>query len=126
MLYLARVYSNASPTGSILRLLAQMRSDSVWDVLTDEETLKLSTIPPELGSLVLVEVQNELVVRIEDATQWVMELVQNYLSLGITPAFLEQEADRAERWRQDLTLQSQELERRTLELEAKLCQPQET
>ena len=94
----------------------------IWDIITDEDTLKLSTIPPELGSLVLVEFNNDLVVRIEDATQWVIELVQTYLTSGITPEFLQQEADRAEHWRQDLTLQTQELERRTLELEAKMCQ----
>ncbi|MFZ4665151.1 MAG: hypothetical protein ACOYME_01840 [Prochlorotrichaceae cyanobacterium] len=122
MLYLARVHFNVSPAGAILKLLAQKRSDLIWDIITNEDTLQLSTIPPELGSLVLVEVNNDLVVRIEDATQWVIELVQTYLTVGITPEFLQQEADRAEHWRQDLTLQSQELERRTLELEAKICQ----
>ena len=122
MLYLARVYLKSSPAGTILKLLAQKRSDLIWDIITDEDTLKLSTIPPELGSLVLVEFNNDLVVRIEDATQWVIELVQTYLTSGLTPEFLQQEADRAEHWRQDLTLQTQELERRTLELEAKMCQ----
>ena len=48
-----------------------------------------------------------------------MELIQNYLTTGISPEFLRQEAERAEDWRQNLTLQNQDLARRTLELEAR-------
>jgi hypothetical protein len=37
----------------------------------------------------------------------------------MTPAQLRQEAERAESWRQSLTLQNQDLARRSLELEAR-------
>jgi hypothetical protein len=121
MLYLARVYMNHEP-GVHLKLLAQKRSDFLWEVLTTEETLKLSAISPELGSLVLVEVNNRLVIRLEDATHWVVELIGQYLSIGVSPDFLKQEAEKAEQFRRELTLQFQDLERRHIELEARNCQ----
>jgi chromosome segregation ATPase len=70
--------------------------------------------------LVLVELSStHQVVSIQEAKDWILELMQKYLTQGITPDFLKQETERAEQWRQSLTLQSQELERRTLELEAR-------
>lgn len=120
MLYLARVYNQSA--GVCLRLLAQQRSEFLWEVLETEETLTLSAISPELGSLVLVEVNNKLVIRLEDATHWVVDLIDQYLSQGITPKFLAQEAALAEQCRQAITLQLQDLERRQLELEARTCQ----
>lgn len=48
-----------------------------------------------------------------------LDLIGTYLTTGITPDFLRQEAERAEQWRQSLTLQNQDLARRTLELEAR-------
>ena len=72
------------------------------------------------NALVLVELSTtHQVLSIQDAKDWVLELVGTYLINGITPAYLQQETERAEQWRQSLTLQSQELDRRTLELEAR-------
>jgi hypothetical protein len=122
MLYLARVYIRPDQPGVHLSLLAQKRSDFLWEVLDTEETLTLSAISPELGSLVLVEVNNRLVVRLEDATHWVVELIGKYLSQGISPDFLQQEGERAEQCRQEITLQIQELERRQIEIAARACQ----
>jgi hypothetical protein len=48
----------------------------------------------------------------------VIYLVQTYLADGITPDLLQQEIANVEDWRQTLTLQNQDLARRTLELEA--------
>jgi predicted RNase H-like nuclease (RuvC/YqgF family) len=48
-----------------------------------------------------------------------LDLVEQYLSAGVTPTFLQEEAERTEQWRQDLTLQSQDLTRRHLEMEAR-------
>lgn len=53
------------------------------------------------------------------ATNWVLELVYRYLTTGITPDFLQLEAEKAEEWRQSLTLQSQALSRRLIEVEAR-------
>jgi hypothetical protein len=70
--------------------------------------------------LVLVELSSTGdIERIEEATGWILHLVETYLTTGITPQFLREEADRAEQWRQSLTLQNQEIARRSLELEAR-------
>lgn len=122
MLYLARVYIRPDQPGVKLSLLAQQRSKFLWEVLETEEILTLSAISPELGSLVLVEVNNKLVVRLEDATHWVVDMIDKYLTQGVSPGFLQEEAERAERCRQEITLQIQELERRQLEMAARACQ----
>jgi hypothetical protein len=122
MLYLARVYIRPDQPGVKLSLLAQKRSEFLWEVLETEEILTLSAISPELGSLVLVEVNNKLVVRLEDATHWVVEMINKYLSQGISPDFLQQEGERAEQCRQQITLQLQDLERRQIEIAARACQ----
>lgn len=78
------------------------------------------------GMLVLVERTSAgQVTSIQDAQPWVLGIVQEYLAAGLSPVLLEQEAQRAEQWRQSLTLQSQELARRSLELEARRDQIQE-
>jgi chromosome segregation ATPase len=78
------------------------------------------------GALVLVELDGlNQVGTVEDATPWVLDLVDHYLSYGVTPEALEQEIERAERWRQSLTLKSQEVDRRALETAARRDEIQE-
>jgi hypothetical protein len=127
MQYLAQVQKKAFLGKAGLRLLAQERSEYAWSLVTDED-LVLATEASTLseGLLVLVELDsNRQVVAIADATHWVLDIAQKFLSTGITPAFLQEETDRAEQWRQSLTLQSQEIDRRALELEARREQIQE-
>ena len=62
---------------------------------------------------------NEQIVALEDATEWVTDFVAEYLTLGLTPKGLEEELVRAEQWRQSLTLQTQEVRRRALETAAR-------
>ncbi|MGB3292180.1 MAG: hypothetical protein WBB01_04190, partial [Phormidesmis sp.] len=70
--------------------------------------------------LVLLELDaDDKVVAVEDATQWVLDFISEYLTLGLTPKALEEELERAEQWRQSLTLQSQEVRRRALETAAR-------
>ncbi|HSF75339.1 MAG TPA: hypothetical protein VLA84_16205, partial [Microcoleus sp.] len=72
------------------------------------------------GMLLLANVDdNSQVLHIQAATNWVLQLVEKYLTTGFTPDFLQQEAQKAEDWRQSLTLQSQELSRRLIEVEAR-------
>jgi predicted RNase H-like nuclease (RuvC/YqgF family) len=78
------------------------------------------------GHLVLVELDAmNQISAVEDATPWVLSLVENYLAFGVTPEVLEQEIERAERWRQSLTLKSQEVDRRALETAARRDEIQE-
>lgn len=127
MHYLAKVQKKAFLGGAELTLLAVQRSDTVWERLAKErliETPRLLAFPE--GSLVLVEVDGaNQVVAVEDAIPWVITLVEQYLTYGITPAALEQEIERAERWRQSLTLKSQEVDRRALETAARRDEIQE-
>lgn len=126
MLYLAQVQKQGMTGKAGLRLLAYERSEYTWSLITHEDVVP-ATEAMNLGEgrLVLAELTaTRQVVSIEDAKDWVLEIVKEFLSRGITPAFLDQEKERAEQWRQSLTLQSQELDRRALELEARREQVQ--
>ncbi|MEG4940334.1 hypothetical protein [Microcoleus sp. F4-D5] len=131
MLYLALV-QNQEILGEIsLQLLACQNSDDTWALLSEECFL---TLPKDFaqnqinsatnvlneGMLLLAIVdENSQVVDIQSATDWVLELVEKYLTTGFTPDFFQKEAQKAENWRQSLTLQSQELSRRLIEVEAR-------
>ncbi|OUL28102.1 hypothetical protein [Nostoc sp. 106C] len=121
MRYLAQVHKNEFLEQYQLRLLARQEADNLWAIIPEEAVILLgkgNTMSEKL--LVLVELSaTGDIERLEDATNWVLHLIQAYLSTGITPDFLQQEAERAEHWRQALTLQNQDLARRSLELEAR-------
>lgn len=120
MLHLAQVQNNKSVGGVELQLLACQQIENSWTVL-NPETVLANTHPLQEGLLVLVELSdNKEVLSIQHAKDWVLDLVQKYLTDGATSTtFLEEEAERAEKWRQELTLQSQDLTRRNLEMEAR-------
>ncbi len=121
MLYLAQVHRNEFLDQYQLRLLARQEVDQIWSIIPEEAFILLGkgNIMSE-KLLVLVELSpTGDIIRLEDATNWILHLIQAYLSTGITPDFLQQEAERAEQWRQSLTLQNQDLARRSLELEAR-------
>jgi predicted ATP-grasp superfamily ATP-dependent carboligase len=121
MLHLAQVQQNQISEEPELRILATQESNNSW-VLTTKEQILPSPHGKGLseGLLVLVETNNQQeITNIQSARNWVLDFVEKYLTLGITPGFLEQEAERIEEWRQDLTLQSQELGRRQWEMEAR-------
>jgi hypothetical protein len=121
MLYLAQVHKNEFLNQYQLHLLARQEADNLWAIIPEDAFIllgKRNTMSEKL--LVLVELSpTGDIERLEDAGDWVLHLVQAYLTSGITPEFLQQEADRAEQWRQSLTLQNQDLARRSLELEAR-------
>ena len=121
MLYLAQVHKNQFLAQFQLKLLARQEAEDLW-VTIPEETCILLGKDDALNEklLVLVELSSTgEIERIEEATNWILEIVEKYLATGITPDFLRQEAERAEEWRQHLTLQNQDLARRSLELEAR-------
>ncbi|MGF1516951.1 MAG: hypothetical protein ACFCVB_03985 [Nodosilinea sp.] len=127
MQYLAKVQKKAFLGGAELLLLAEQTSESTWTLLSSErmvETTRLLAF--QEGNLVLVELDNlNQIAAIQDATPWVLGLVEHYLAYGVTPEALEQEIERAERWRQSLTLKSQEVDRRALETAARRDEIQE-
>lgn len=121
MLYLAQVQKKGFLGKAGLALLARQRSENAWTVVTEEELIPaIEASNFSEGLLVLVELSSsQQVLSIKDAKDWVLDILQKFLVTGITPSFLQQETERAEQWRQSLTLQSQELDRRALELEAR-------
>lgn len=121
MLHLAQVVKIDSSSNAELRLLAYQKAEQVWELLLEEEIVTCVTAAASgQGALTLVDLsETREVLSVQDATGWILELIQTFLTSGITPMFLQQEAERAEQWRQSLTLQSQELGRRTLEVEAR-------
>jgi hypothetical protein len=127
MQYLAKVQKKAFLGGAELLLLAEQTSESTWTLLSSErlvETTRLLAF--QEGNLVLVELDNlNQIAAVQDATPWVLSLVEQYLAYGVTPEALEQEIERAERWRQSLTLKSQEVDRRALETAARRDEIQE-
>jgi hypothetical protein len=127
MQYLAKVQKKAFLGGAELLLLAEQTSEATWALLTTErlvETTRLLAF--QEGNLVLVELDNlNQIASVQDATPWVLGLVEHYLTYGVTPEALEQEIERAERWRQSLTLKSQEVDRRALETAARRDEIQE-
>ncbi|MEG4233387.1 hypothetical protein QUA40_14920 [Microcoleus sp. Pol11C3] len=131
MLYLAKVQNQENLGEISLQLLACQNSNDTWAILSEESFL---TLPKDFaqnpinsatnvlneGILVLADIgENNQVVNIQEATNWVLQLVEKYLTTGFTPDFLQEEAQKAEDWRQSLTLQSQELSRRSIEVEAR-------
>ena len=121
MLYLAQVEKKELSGEAELQLIARQRSEYAWTVITEQDRVCLDDAG-ELGTgaLVLVHLsETRQILRVENAKDWILNLIQTFLISGITPAFLQTESERAEQWRQTLTLQSQDLDRRALELEAR-------
>lgn len=121
MLHLAKVQKQEISGKLGLRLLARQEAEYTWAVMPEEVVISaVEATSLSEGLLVLVELSpTGEIFSLQNATTWVLELVQTYLSSGITPTFLQEESERAEKWRQSLTLQNQELSRRWLELEAR-------
>ncbi|MGC9502122.1 hypothetical protein [Baaleninema sp.] len=120
MLHLAQVTKKGLLGKTVLRLLARRRPDETWAVLSGDETVEVDSNAYSEGVLVLADVgANRQVQSVKEAKEWVLGLITQYLGKGFTPEFLQKEAERAEQWRQSLTLQSQDLARRTVELETR-------
>lgn len=140
MQYLAKVHAKASmassqlpsapssaqspalPVGSSqLQLLAVNTAEQTWELVAPPRMITVSH-PVSANEQVLVLVNldaDEKVITVKDATAWVLNFVSEYLTLGITSKDLAEELERAEQWRQSLTLQSQEVRRRALETAAR-------
>ena len=127
MLHLAQVKKNPDSGEMELLLLARQTSHNLWDTLSDK--IISCTIPMGFGDGVLVLVKlgdNQEIIELKEAKDWVMGLVETYLSHGIiTPEWVEKEQEKVEQWRQEITAKSLDLTRRQLELETQKEQLQE-
>ena len=127
MQYLAKVQKKAFLGGAELALLAVRTSEATWERIETERLVETTRVLAfQEGTLVLVDLDGlNQISTVEDAIPWVLDWVDHYLSYGVTPKALEQEIERAERWRQSLTLKSQEVDRRALETAARRDEIQE-
>ncbi len=127
MLHLAQVKKNPNSGEMELLLLARQTAQNLWEILSDE--IIPCTIPMGFGDGVLVLVKlgdNQAILDIKEAKDWVMGLIETYLSNGvITPEWVEKEQEKVEQWRQEITAKSLDLTRRQLELETQKEQLQE-
>ena len=128
MLHLAQVQKQELSGKLGLRLLARQEAEYSWVMMAEEVVIPAAEVILGVrvalalseGLLILVELSpTGEIESIQDPTYWVLDIVKTYLTSGITPVFLQQEVERTEKWRQSLTLQSQDLARRSLELEAR-------
>ncbi|MCY7392901.1 MAG: hypothetical protein LH647_15860 [Leptolyngbyaceae cyanobacterium CAN_BIN12] len=121
MLCLAQVETKEFDDQAELRILARQRSEHAWAIVNEQDTVSCDKANHyALGSLVLLTLSDTReVLDISDVKDWLLDIVKTLLVTGMTPQFLQQEFERTEQWRQNLTLQSQELDRRVLELEAR-------
>ena len=120
MLYLAQAQKQKLSGQVQLRLLAHQQTTYKWEANEGKIVDVAEEFALQEGVLVLVELSSQGEIQsLQDATNWVLDLVKTYLTSGVTPAFLKAEADRSEQWRQSLTLQNQDLSRRSLEVEAR-------
>ncbi len=127
MLYLAQVKKNLVSGKLELELLAYQESDhQIWQMI-DPEYIPLDLKEFTVGVLVLLEyTDNGTIVNIENATNWVLNLMHKYLTnLSINPEFVLEEEAKIEKWRQEIAQESQDLTRRNLELETRREELQE-
>ena len=128
MLYLAEVQKQkggllGGGAKTELKLLACQRTDQNWstvseDVIAAEDASKLND-----GALVLVELNpNRQVQRIQEAGRPLVNILQNF-SRQLEKFKLKE--DEIDQWKQSLTFQAQELNRREMDMEVRSEQLQQ-
>ena len=128
MLHLAQVQQNSTSGEMELKLIACQKSEYLWHI-GESECLPLTNNHNSWGegALVLVECGSQgQIISIKEAKDLVLSLLAKYNSIStINTKFVETEKAKVERWRQEITSQSLELNRRALEIETRREQLQE-
>lgn len=127
MLYLAQVEINPDSGEIQLQVLARQESEYVWSVDNSQTLLLIKESSLCAGVLVLVETDLEQqIISIQDAKEWILSVLQQHLTKNaINPQFIKTEQSKVEKWRQEITAQNLELNRRALEIETRREQLQE-
>lgn len=128
MLYLAQVTKNIVSGKLELHLLVVEESKLQW-TFCHEKFIPLQDYQTfSEGLLLLVELNDrDEIIRCRDAKDWLLRIVREYLVEGnINPNInISEEQVRIEKWRQELTSQSQDLTRIRLEIETRREELQE-
>lgn len=120
MLYLAQVIKNINSDKLQLHLLASEESKSQWNLCDDKYLLVEEEKDLPEGAFLLVELDhNNQILQYQSAKNWILNLIRLYLveEKNNSNLNLSEERARLEKWRQELTAQSQELTRIRLEIE---------
>lgn len=127
MLYLAQVEINPESAEIQLQVLARQESEYVWSVDNSQTLFLTKESSLSGGVLVLVEIGHEQqIISIQDAKEWILSVLQQHLTKNaINPQFIKTEQSKVEKWRQEITAQNLELNRRALEIETRREQLQE-
>jgi hypothetical protein len=127
MLYLAQVEIDPDSAEIQLQVLARQESEYVWSVDNSPTLFLTKESSLSGGVLVLVEVDEEQqIISIQDAKEWILSVLQQHLTKNaINPQFIKTEQSKVEKWRQEITAQNLELNRRALEIETRREQLQE-
>lgn len=127
MLYLAQVETKPNSGEIQLQVLARQESEYVWKVDNSEALPLTKESFLGVGVLVLVEVdRHQQIISIQNAKEWVLSILQQHLTKNaINSQFIQTEQNKVEKWRQEITAQNLELNRRALEIETRREQLQE-
>lgn len=127
MLYLAQVETNPDSGEIQLQVLARQETEYVWSVDNSKTLFLTKESSLCAGVLVLIEVdRQQQIVSIQNAKEWVLSILQQHLTKNaINPQFIQTEQSKVEKWRQEITAQNLELNRRALEIETRREQLQE-
>lgn len=127
MLHLAQVQKNQTSSKLELQILAYQIDDSVWEV--DNSTIIPLIEQAALleGALVLLEKEpDNVITNIQPAKDWILSLLQkHHTKNAVNAQFIAAEQSKIEQWRQEITVQNLELNRRFLEIETRREQLQE-
>ena len=121
MLYLAQVQKQPISGETKLQILAYETNENVWQVDTSESLTLNQDMPVKEGVLVLLERNTDgTIISITEAKEWILSLLQQYLTKNaINAQFISEEKKKIEQWRQEITSQNLELNRRFLEIETR-------
>ena len=121
MLYLAQVTKNPYLNELELQLLVMETNEHLWQqtsgTLYMENRQTLESFNE--GVLVLVEIdENQQILQINSAINWILDIIKEFLSEPrLTPEFIQQQEERMEKARQEITSKNLDLTRRQLEIE---------
>ncbi|MDB9379236.1 pilus motility taxis protein HmpF, partial [Nodularia sphaerocarpa] len=128
MLYLAEVQKQkggllSGGPKTELKLLACQRTDQNWSTVSEEAISAEDASRLNDGALVLVELNpNRQVQRIQEAGRPLVNILQNF-SRQLEKFKLKE--DEIDQWKESLTFQAQEMNRREMDMEARLEQLQQ-
>lgn len=127
MLHLAQIQKNSTSGNRELQILACQIDKSVWKLARSTPIPLEDFVSFPEGMLVLLDKNPDNTINnLQPAKDWILNLIQKYLTKDtLDSQLLAAEQSKIEQWRQEITVQNLELNRRFLEIETRREQLQE-